>query len=201
MPLRNTGASRRRVDDRGARLRDRCLLSTPARRAARADRCLRVVISEEPAGTPPSSTTFRNATASSGTRPSGGGGGGHRTQRRVEHGPLGCRPRPRGLAVPGSIRSRQSSGTNLLIRDGVRPFLGIADLLGLSPSFARRPRKASSTPCRADPAQARAFQPTAPGDTGTHGNRAGPPDQVGLPSGSHRRWSPAGWVRWSLPEP
>jgi DNA processing protein len=32
------------------------------------------------------------------------------------------------LAVPGSIRSRQSSGTNLLIRDGVRPFLGIADL-------------------------------------------------------------------------
>jgi DNA processing protein len=32
------------------------------------------------------------------------------------------------FAVPGSIRSRQSSGTNLLIRDGVRPFLGIADL-------------------------------------------------------------------------
>ena len=27
------------------------------------------------------------------------------------------------LAVPGSIRSRQSSGTNLLIRDGARPFL------------------------------------------------------------------------------
>jgi len=32
------------------------------------------------------------------------------------------------LAVPGSIRARQSSGTNLLIRDGVRPFLSIADL-------------------------------------------------------------------------
>jgi DNA processing protein len=32
------------------------------------------------------------------------------------------------LAVPGSIRARQSSGTNLLIRDGARPFLGIADL-------------------------------------------------------------------------
>ena len=32
------------------------------------------------------------------------------------------------LVVPGSIRSRQSSGTNLLIRDGARPFLGIADL-------------------------------------------------------------------------
>jgi DNA processing protein len=33
------------------------------------------------------------------------------------------------LAVPGSIRARQSSGTNLLIRDGARPFLGIGDLL------------------------------------------------------------------------
>jgi DNA processing protein len=32
------------------------------------------------------------------------------------------------LAVPGSIRARQSSGTNLLIRDGARPFLSIADL-------------------------------------------------------------------------
>jgi DNA processing protein len=33
------------------------------------------------------------------------------------------------LAVPGSIRARQSSGTNLLIRDGARPFLGISDLV------------------------------------------------------------------------
>jgi DNA processing protein len=32
------------------------------------------------------------------------------------------------LAVPGSIRARQSSGTNLLIRDGARPFLGVGDL-------------------------------------------------------------------------
>jgi DNA processing protein len=32
------------------------------------------------------------------------------------------------LAVPGSIRARQSAGTNLLIRDGARPFLGIGDL-------------------------------------------------------------------------
>jgi DNA processing protein len=39
------------------------------------------------------------------------------------------------LAVPGSIRSRQSSGTNLLIRDGVRPFLGIADLLESVPEL------------------------------------------------------------------
>jgi DNA processing protein len=39
------------------------------------------------------------------------------------------------LAVPGSIRSRQSSGTNLLIRDGVRPFLGIGDLLDTVPEL------------------------------------------------------------------
>jgi DNA processing protein len=32
------------------------------------------------------------------------------------------------LAVPGSIRARQSEGTNLLIRDGVRPLLSIHDL-------------------------------------------------------------------------
>jgi DNA processing protein len=39
------------------------------------------------------------------------------------------------LAVPGSIRSRQSSGTNLLIRDGARPFLGIGDLLDAVPAL------------------------------------------------------------------
>jgi DNA processing protein len=39
------------------------------------------------------------------------------------------------LAVPGSIRSRQSSGTNLLIRDGVRPFLGVADLFDAVPEL------------------------------------------------------------------
>ena len=33
------------------------------------------------------------------------------------------------LAVPGSIRSPQSEGTNQLIRDGARPYLGFADLL------------------------------------------------------------------------
>ena len=32
------------------------------------------------------------------------------------------------LAVPGSIRAGQSEGTNLLIRDGVRPLLSIQDL-------------------------------------------------------------------------
>jgi DNA processing protein len=42
------------------------------------------------------------------------------------------------LAVPGSIRARQSSGTNLLIRDGVRPFLGLGDLLDAVPELQVR---------------------------------------------------------------
>jgi DNA processing protein len=41
------------------------------------------------------------------------------------------------LAVPGSIRSPQSSGTNLLIRDGVRPFLDIDDLFEAVPELGR----------------------------------------------------------------
>jgi len=40
------------------------------------------------------------------------------------------------LAVPGSIRSPQSEGTNLLIRDGARPYLGPADLLEAVPGLA-----------------------------------------------------------------
>ena len=41
------------------------------------------------------------------------------------------------LAVPGSIRSASSVGTNLLIRDGVRPFLDIADLFEAAPHLRR----------------------------------------------------------------
>jgi DNA processing protein len=41
------------------------------------------------------------------------------------------------LAVPGSIRSASSVGTNLLIRDGVRPFLGIGDLFEAAPQLRR----------------------------------------------------------------
>jgi DNA processing protein len=40
------------------------------------------------------------------------------------------------LAVPGSIRAEQHRGTNLLIRDGVRPYLGpedLADVMSLLP--------------------------------------------------------------------
>jgi DNA processing protein len=41
------------------------------------------------------------------------------------------------LAVPGSIRSPSSAGSNFLIRDGVRPYLGIADLFEAVPSLRR----------------------------------------------------------------
>jgi DNA processing protein len=41
------------------------------------------------------------------------------------------------LAVPGSIRSASSVGTNLLIRDGVRPFLAVADLFEAVPRLRR----------------------------------------------------------------
>ncbi len=41
------------------------------------------------------------------------------------------------LAVPGSIRSPCSEGTNLLIRDGVRPFLCIGDLFEAVPELRR----------------------------------------------------------------
>jgi DNA processing protein len=40
------------------------------------------------------------------------------------------------LAVPGSIRSPQSAGTNLLIRDGARPFLDLTDLAESVPELA-----------------------------------------------------------------
>jgi len=39
------------------------------------------------------------------------------------------------LAVPGSIRAPQSQGTNLLIRDGVRPYLGLSDLFEATPDL------------------------------------------------------------------
>ncbi|MDQ2960228.1 MAG: DNA-processing protein DprA [Candidatus Dormibacteraeota bacterium] len=41
------------------------------------------------------------------------------------------------LAVPGSIRQPGSRGTNLLIRDGVRPYLGISDLFEAAPQLRR----------------------------------------------------------------
>jgi DNA processing protein len=41
------------------------------------------------------------------------------------------------FAVPGSIRSPTSVGTNLLIRDGAPPFLALGDLLEAAPQLAR----------------------------------------------------------------
>ncbi len=53
------------------------------------------------------------------------------------------------LAVPGSIRSPSSAGTNFLIRDGVRPYLGIADLFEAAP----RLRRALTAAAPSSPAQ------------------------------------------------
>jgi DNA processing protein len=55
------------------------------------------------------------------------------------------------LAVPGSIRSSSSAGTNRLIRDGVRPFLGMADLFETTPALRRA---LSAAPVAAGPAPA-----------------------------------------------
>lgn len=46
------------------------------------------------------------------------------------------------LAVPGSIRSPQSEGTNLLIRDGARPYLGAPDLFEAVPALGAPPATA-----------------------------------------------------------
>ena len=92
------------------------------------------------------------------------------------------------LAVPGSIRSRQSSGTNLLIRDGARPFLRIDDLFDAVPELgSRRSRGCPRHHAVATRRRPRAFQPTAAGDTGTHGNATGPPGP-----GRGRAWPLAG---------
>jgi DNA processing protein len=49
------------------------------------------------------------------------------------------------LAVPGSIRSPGSVGPNLLIRDGVRPFLDIGDLFEAAPQLRRSLRAGHPT--------------------------------------------------------
>ena len=88
------------------------------------------------------------------------------------------------LAVPGSIRARQSSGTNLLIRDGVRPFLSIADL------FDAVEELREAAPCR----QAAALAPGGQGSLerfspplreilARMGTQPVHPDQVGIALG------------------
>jgi DNA processing protein len=71
------------------------------------------------------------------------------------------------LAVPGSIRSPSSVGTNLLIRDGVRPYLGLADIFEAAPGLRRAlsaqpagpPPSAGATLCtEGDPLLARVLE-------------------------------------------
>jgi DNA processing protein len=88
------------------------------------------------------------------------------------------------LAVPGSIRARQSSGTNLLIRDGVRPFLGLGDLMDAVPGLRNA---ASETALDSVPARAGAglerFSPPLREILARMGTQPVHPDQVGLALG------------------
>ncbi len=88
------------------------------------------------------------------------------------------------FAVPGSIRSRQSSGTNLLIRDGVRPFLGIADLLDGVPELRTAVPETSldTLPGRAGGGLER-FSPPLREILARMGTQPVHPDQVGVALG------------------
>lgn len=55
------------------------------------------------------------------------------------------------LAVPGSIRSDRSDGTNLLIRDGARPFLTVSDVFEAVPELWRLAGLAPPAPSPAAP--------------------------------------------------
>jgi DNA processing protein len=57
------------------------------------------------------------------------------------------------LAVPGSIRSDRSDGTNLLIRDGARPFLKVRDVLEAVPELWRLAGLETAVASRADVAE------------------------------------------------
>ncbi|MGA8361036.1 MAG: DNA-processing protein DprA [Candidatus Dormiibacterota bacterium] len=88
------------------------------------------------------------------------------------------------LAVPGSIRSRQSSGTNLLIRDGVRPFLGIGDLLEAVPELRRAvPESALDSPPGGDGNRLERFSPPLREILARMGTQPVHPDQVGVALG------------------
>jgi DNA processing protein len=88
------------------------------------------------------------------------------------------------LAVPGSIRSRQSGGTNLLIRDGARPFLGIDDLFDAVPALrASVPETALDTiPVRPGGGLER-FSPPLREILARMGTQPVHPDQVGVALG------------------
>jgi DNA processing protein len=88
------------------------------------------------------------------------------------------------LAVPGSIRSRQSSGTNLLIRDGARPFLGIGDLLDAVPALrAAVPETALDTLPGLAKSGLERFSPPLREILARMGTQPVHPDQVGVALG------------------
>ena len=88
------------------------------------------------------------------------------------------------LAVPGSIRSRQSSGTNLLIRDGVRPFLGIGDLIDAVPELRSAiPEAALDTLPASHGGGLERFSPPLREILARMGTQPVHPDQVGVALG------------------
>jgi DNA processing protein len=88
------------------------------------------------------------------------------------------------LAVPGSIRSRQSSGTNLLIRDGVRPFLGIGDLMDAVPELSSAIPDAALDTMPARPGSSlERFSPPLREILARMGMQPVHPDQVGVALG------------------
>jgi len=88
------------------------------------------------------------------------------------------------LAVPGSIRSRRSSGTNLLIRDGVRPFLSIDDLLDSVPELREAiPERAFGGPAGPVAGDLERFSPPLREILARMGTQPVHPDQVGVALG------------------
>ncbi|HVC04641.1 MAG TPA: DNA-processing protein DprA [Candidatus Acidoferrales bacterium] len=85
------------------------------------------------------------------------------------------------LAVPGSIRAPQSSGTNLLIRDGARPFLGIGDLFDVVAALGVAvPKTAAGVPADARRGGLERFSPPLREILARMGTQPVHPDQIGV---------------------
>ncbi len=106
------------------------------------------------------------------------------------------------LAVPGSIRARQSSGTNLLIRDGARPFLGIGDLFDVVDGLRESVPGGRSPVRRIPDGEGSSVSAHLCGRYWHAWERSlSTLTRSGLPSRSHRPSSRPGSGRSSLPEP